>query len=79
MKIKLRMVNGPAQEWTVTPRTLRLMETDLGCGLKKSYPILPGGSTVVDWQGVLSIAPIPGQTPNVSRNTWFQPKLSFRW
>ena len=75
MKVRLKMVCGPHSEYYVSEATFKLMESHVGCGLVKTYNILPVGRAVIDWNNVVSIAKLGALKSEPKRSLFALPKL----
>jgi len=75
MKVKVQMLCGPHAEYYVTEATFKLMESHVGCGLVKTYNILPVGRAIVDWNKVVAIAGQATSKSEPKRSLFAIPKL----
>lgn len=75
MKVRLQMLCGPHPEYYVSEATYRTMESHVGCGLSKTYAILPVGNVVVDWTKVISIQKLGAVKSEPKRSLFAMPKF----
>ena len=75
MKVRLKMLCGPHAEYYVSEATYNQMESHVGCGLVKTYAILPVGRVVVDWNNAISVVKIGAAKAEPKRSPFAIPKF----